>query len=106
MNDIVNLLFRLFFLSKFLHYSFDVYSWIKVDSLHVSSRACQIIATRHSVNYREVDADYSTRLIGDSNDDSEIFMAIYRRPSAFFNARLSLSQNNNDANRDIENYPR
>jgi len=31
-----------------------------------------------------VDADYSTRLIGDSNDDSEIFMAIYRRPSAGF----------------------
>lgn len=40
------------------------------------------LVARRSVNYREMDADYLTRLIGGSNDDSKIFTAIYRRPTA------------------------
>lgn len=43
-------------------------------------RARITLAGRRSVNYREADADYPTRLIGGSNGDSEVFTAIYRRP--------------------------
>jgi len=58
-----------------------------------------------------VDADYPTRLIGGSNDDSEIFTAIYRRPSAgsprfLTRASRKASRNNDGADRDIGNHPR
>lgn len=69
------------------------------------------LVARRSVNYREVNADYLIRLIGRSNDDSEIFTAIYRCPTAAFphfltRASCKASRNNDGADRDIRNHPR
>jgi len=47
------------------------------------------LAGRRFVNYRQADADYPGRLIGGSNGDSEIFTAIYRRPTAISACFLS-----------------
>lgn len=83
---------------------------MKVDSLSPPVPRVKL-ATRRSVNYREVDVDYPTRLIGGSNDDSEIFTAIYRRPTAdsprvLTRASRKASRNNVGADRDIGNHPR
>lgn len=84
---------------------------MKVDSLYVPPTARVKLAAHRSVNYREVDVDYPTRLIGGSNDDSEIFTAIYRHPTAssprfLTRASRKASRNNDGADRDIGNHTR
>lgn len=108
MSDVVN--FVLYFL---LEQILTLQFWRESERksiLYTSPAARVKLAARRSVNYREVDADYPTRLIGGSNDDSEIFTAIYRRPtvgSPRFLTRASrkASRNNDGPDRDIGNHP-
>jgi len=53
-------------------------------SIHCAASPARVkLAGHRFVNYRQVDADYPSRLIGGSNGDSEIFTAIYRRLVCF-----------------------
>lgn len=102
-------MFRIFFLSKFWYCIFFIRERKSILRMLLVTRV-KLVAHR-SVNYREVDADYLTRLIGGSNDDSEIFTAIYRRPTAapprfLTRASCKASRNNDGADRDIRNHPR
>jgi hypothetical protein len=63
---------------------------VERKSIHCAAPAARVkLAGRRFVNYRQVDADYPSRLIGGSNGDSEIFAAIYRRPTAISSPFLS-----------------